>query len=220
MDDNPQGYELAAGLAHEVRNSLTTVRGLVQVSHETNTSNNDYYDLILEEIDRASGLLSEFLLLSKKKYSDYGLIDMDEFLDYGREFVSAALGAKEISLSIKRNIPDSLKIYGERKKLKQVFINICKNAIEAMPQRGKMEISVYMSGQNINLTVKDNGSGIDDLCMEKIVQPFFSTKSHGTGLGLYLSYKILKEHGGDLYIESEKGLGSKVTMSVPVYDEE
>jgi len=109
-------------------------------------------------------------------------------------------------------------IKGDRDKLKQVFLNLTKNAIEAMEQRGKLVIKQTLSGDKVEITVKDNGCGIPEEHLEKIFSPFFTTKRHGTGLGLNISKRIIEDHENSaMSLDSEVGEGTSFTVTLPLF---
>lgn len=208
--------ELAAGTAHEIRNPLTTIKGFIQLLKlELKDSNNDkYMNLILDEINHINEIIREMLLLAKpanpKKsitsitqiISDILIFMNSEALLYNVEFDTSLMEA---------DLPD---VEIDDRQIKQVFINVIRNAIQAMKNGGIITVasSYNYLKQTIEVSFTDQGEGIPEDELIKIYQPFYTTKSEGTGLGIPVSYRIMKNHGGDFKISSVVGKGTTVTL--------
>lgn len=212
--------QIAAGTAHEIRNPLTSIKGFLQVLNRTFNQNGmereqGYTDLMLGEIDRINELVNEFLLLSKPKNVTYDKIDVSSVI---REILpiinnQAVLHNVTIRYQSVYQIP---KIVADRELLKQVFINLCKNGIEAMVQGGTLTIveKVEYRERKVTVEVQDAGPGIPAFLIDKIFDPFFTTKDSGTGLGLSVCQRIIHDIGGSIRVSS-KGYGTTFTVSVP-----
>jgi len=202
--------KLAAGLAHEIRNPLTTIKGFIQLLKPDlqNIGKTEFADVALEEINRVNGLLSEFLSIFKPGSSGKSKISLNSLSKtIGNLFASEAL-LKEIELTV--NVPDDhVFVWADEKQLKQVALNLLKNAFEAIEEsdvvHGEIMIAVNMFDGYAELSVIDNGAGLAETEASKIFTPFYTTKENGTGIGLVICKQIIEEHGGRLKVRSEFG---------------
>lgn len=214
--------DLAAGIAHEIRNPLTTLRGFLQLIRETEAPQTEYVDLMFSEVDRINSIVIELLLLAKPQIANYTVIDLIRVLkDVLRLLKSEAL-MKQVVFESRWNVQNAF-VFGEANHLKQVFINIIKNGIEAMSDGGVIAVRLEKSQCNMkcyNIHFEDQGCGIDEEEITKIGTPFYTSKEKGTGLGIMVSKKILKDHDGDMAITSELGIGTTVTVTLPYYTKE
>ncbi|MFC4769428.1 PAS domain S-box protein [Effusibacillus consociatus] len=210
--------QMAAGVAHEIRNPLTALRGFVQLlQSQTQTADHQqYFQVMLTELDRINFIVNEFLYLAKpqavnfqRKDLNMMLLDVISLLDG-----QAILNNVQIKTDFSSDIPY---ITCEENQLKQVFVNILKNAIEAMPTGGNIEIQVKLQDRNqVSIRFIDQGMGIPPERIPKLGEPFYTTKEKGTGLGLMVSYKIIQEHRGNITIDSEVDKGTVVEITLPV----
>jgi len=212
--------QIAAGTAHEIRNPLTSIKGFLQVLnrtfHQSGMEREEgYTDLMLAEIDRINELVNEFLLLSKPKNVTFDKIDISSVLRDILPIINnqAVLHNVTIQYQSVYQIP---KIIADRELLKQVFINLCKNGIEAMTQGGTLTIieKIDARARKVHVEVQDSGDGIPAYLIDKIFDPFFTTKDSGTGLGLSVCQRIIHDIGGSIRVSS-KGFGTTFTVSVP-----
>ncbi|WP_059170556.1 ATP-binding protein [Bacillus sp. FJAT-27445] len=206
--------QMAAGLAHEIRNPLTSIKGFIQLFKAENKKK-EYYDIVLAELDRINSIVSEFLVLAKPSSAVFKEGNLVQLLKDVVTLINtqSALNNVEISTAIGPNIPT---IICEENQLKQVFINLLKNSIEAMPQGGNIYISVQKSGpEEIMIKIVDEGVGIPEDRMGTIGEPFFTTKEKGTGLGLMTCFKIIESHNGKLSFSSQVGKGTTVIIHLP-----
>lgn len=208
--------QLAAGVAHEIRNPLTTLRGFLQLQQETNKLNHRHLDLMLSELDRINLIVGEFLILAKPQAVHFQerdirfiLGDVISLLDsqahlHGVEFVLNASS-------------DSAMVHCEENQLKQVFINLLKNGMEAMPNGGSIRIRLDHDEElnRVRIEIKDEGIGIPEEMMPKLGEPFFTNKESGTGLGLMVSQRIIQSHKGMMDIKSVMNKGTTVIIDLP-----
>lgn len=212
--------QMSAGMAHEIRNPLTAIRGftqLLRIKDYDKAKVNYYLDMIIEEIDRVNSLISEFLQLARPKEPNLKKQAINkvitEFLDL---IMSQAIyNSIEVICESEGNLPECL---FDKDQIKQVLLNLSKNSIDAMPKGGKLKI---VTGYNdaekqIFIIIEDNGLGIPESELSKLAMPFFSTKEKGTGLGLSISYALIRGHGGKVQVESTEGEGTKFTIYLPV----
>ena len=208
--------QLAASVAHEIRNPLTSLKGFIQFlqeSQEIDPSN--YYSIMDKELNRIDQIMGQLLLLAKPQVRTYKKTCLKEII----EFVETLLQPEAIvqNIQINTRIPDVMPhIHAEENELKQVLINLLKNAIDSMGDGGEITIQAKMMDSQIHISVKDQGCGIPRNRIEKMCEPFYTTKEKGTGLGLMISSKIMKEHNGELRFSSIVGKGTTASMVLPV----
>ncbi|PEC20651.1 ATP-binding protein [Bacillus cereus] len=206
---------MSTTIAHEIRNPLTALKGFTQMQKERNPADTMSYDIMLQEIERVNGFVSELMLLGKPKPINYEWCNIREILLYVVQLMEsyAAQYKVKLHLQVDGNLPD---INGDDKQLKQVLLNIIKNGIESMPEGGDIHICVFKkTGDKLCISVEDQGFGIENEKIEKIGKAFYTTKENGTGLGLMITYKIIEEHQGSMVIQSSMGVGTKVEIYLP-----
>ncbi|UVI32594.1 PAS domain-containing sensor histidine kinase [Paenibacillus spongiae] len=209
--------QMAAGIAHEIRNPLASLKGFSQLLKTKFDKHHDYLDIMLTELDRINGIVQEFMALAKPQahefYEDHDLVQIIRS-------VMRLLETQAImnNVQIKLNIGSDLTITRcEGNQIKQVFINLLKNAIDAMPGGGDVEIDLQPHrNQTVAITIKDHGVGIPKEQLEKLGGPFYTTKSSGTGLGLMICNRIVEAHHGTISFASELESGTTVTVVLPV----
>lgn len=208
--------ELAAGVAHEIRNPLTTLRGFMQLQKENKKFNERHIDIMLSEIDRINLIVSEFLILAKPQAVLYQEKDIRLILE---DVVSLLDSQAHLCDTVfKYDFPDEeIRVHCEENQLKQVFINVFKNAMEAMPLGGTITITLSISDSNyVRISIQDEGVGIPQEMLSKLGEPFFSNKESGTGLGLMISHRIIQGHKGTLEVESKVDEGTLIKIFLPI----
>lgn len=208
--------ELSASVAHEIRNPLTSLKGFVQLLQMEDDKHQDYYQIMLDELNRINHIVGELLLLAKPQHLKYTEISIQKILN---DVISLlAVEATLYNVQIESHFPkEDIIIACEPNQLKQLFINLIKNSIEASKSDSKISIHLGLNEENqVAITVKDQGCGISKELLQKIGEPFYSSKEKGTGLGLTVSYKIVQSHKGSINFESEKGIGTTVNITLPV----
>jgi two-component system, sporulation sensor kinase E len=212
--------ELAAGIAHEIRNPMTALKGFIQLLQgDMKEHQAMYFQVILSELNRIDSIINEFLILAKPQAVKYSKIDLTQIMKETVDLLSAqaVLYNVHFETAYDQFLPI---IYCEPNQLKKVFVNMIKNAIEVMPTGGKIFIRMESSDdQNICISIQDEGVGIPSGKLKKLGEPFYTTKDRGTGLGLMVSYKIIEEHKGLIKVESEEGLGTTFYIFLPVHNE-
>ncbi len=208
--------ELSASVAHEIRNPLTSLKGFVQLLQMEDDKHQDYYQIMLDELNRINHIVGELLLLAKPQLLQYTKMPIQKIL---MDVISLlAVEANLYNVQILHNLPkDDIILECEPNQLKQLFINLIKNSIEASEKDSKIQISLaQIENSRIAITIRDTGCGISKERLEKIGEPFYSSKEKGTGLGLTVSYKIVQSHKGTISFESEIGVGTTVNITLPL----
>ncbi|RFB19259.1 PAS domain S-box protein [Bacillus sp. HNG] len=206
--------ELAAGIAHEIRNPLTTIKGFVQLQKEKDEPNSQISDIILSELDRINQIVSELLVFSKPQSKILKEFKVSDLIDYLIKLTSHEAILHNVEVRVENLAAEAL-LYGDKNELIQVFVNVIKNSIDAMPTGGKIRIRTWVNNDKVKIEVIDTGVGIPKERLEKIGEPFFTLKEKGMGLGLTMSNKIIQDHKGTFNIRSKVGLGTKVIITLP-----
>jgi len=193
--------EMAASISHEVRNPMTTVKGFLQlIRNKQEPREVEYFDLMIEELDRANSILSEFLSISNTKSTMLELHNINDIVTSTLPLIQADAQNNDIVLTIElNNVPD---LQLDIQEIRQLLLNLVRNGFEAMSKGGQLIIRTYISNREIALVVSDEGNGIEQCVMEKLGTPFFTTKEQGTGLGLAVCYGIVSRHNGRISIET------------------
>ncbi|MCP3738230.1 PAS domain S-box protein [Rossellomorea sp. BNER] len=204
--------QLAAGVAHEIRNPLTTLKGFLQLIKEQ--ANDDFYlEVIQGEIERIEIITNEFLALAKPRAVHYTANSLTSLLTNSVEFIK--MECLKQGVDVKFSVKEAM-IYCNPHEIKQVILNVMKNALEAMPKGGLLEVILEKNEQFAKLIIQDTGDGISPERMKHLGEPFYSTKEKGTGLGLMICQKIIKEHHGAITINSKINQGTRVEISIPL----
>jgi PAS domain S-box-containing protein len=208
--------ELAASIAHEIRNPITTVKGFLQLLQSGTMEKWNYYDLMASEIDRIELILSELLMLAKPQVNHFQQKNISLVIN---EVVSLLIPQANMNnvFIITELDSDEVMVNCEENQLKQAFINFIKNAIDSMPKGGKLVIQMKSIDQaELVIRIIDQGSGIPDHILPKLGQPFYTTKEKGTGLGFMVSKKIIENHQGSITIYSEENKGTTIELKIPL----
>ncbi|MGP4081638.1 PAS domain S-box protein [Pseudalkalibacillus sp. R45] len=208
--------ELAAAIAHEIRNPLTSIKGFVQMMENGLEEKELYYQIVLSELDRIEQIISELLLLAKPQSICFEKKKAGNLIRHVLKLLEGQANLYNIQF-ITDLEADAAMIDCEENQLKQVFINLIKNAIEVMPDGGKIFISsrIRKDGK-LFIRIKDQGPGIPKDRMSRLGEPFYTTKEKGTGLGLMVSFKIIKDHNGTIHFSSSEEEGTTVEVILPL----
>lgn len=209
--------QLAAGIAHEIRNPLTALKGFVQILKSKNHENQEYYEIMQSEIERINLIVSEFMFLARPAPDNF---QQKNVCDLVRHIVTLLESQANLTnVQFKTCFEsDVVWISCVENQIKQVFLNVLKNAMEAMPEGGQVLVEVQAAGDagTVRIRFTDCGKGIAPGHLAKLGQPFYTTKETGTGLGLMMSYNIIHSHKGQITISSELGKGTVVEVSLPI----
>lgn len=211
--------QMAASIAHEIRNPMTSLKGFTQLlSHQVTQEGNQYLGIINSEISRMESILNEFLVLSKPTKRSFECFSLSSIITQVVEFMYPQGLLQGIQLSYVSMQQSADNINGDAYELKKVLMNILKNALEVMSSGGEITITQSLTENNqIRISVKDQGTGMSKDQMNKIFMPFYTSKEKGTGLGLAHAVQTIEEHGGCIEVESEVGHGTTFHLLLPVY---
>jgi len=206
--------EMAAGIAHEIRNPMTTVHGFLQIG-KSNPSNLslEHMELMIDELDRANKIIKEFLTLAKNKTSDKRKYSLNKIIEiiYPLINAEALLTGKKVNLQL----DDCPELYLDEKEIRQLLLNLALNGLEAMDAEGILTIRTFCQEQHLVLEIIDSGTGIDEEILNKLGTPFFTTKDNGTGLGLAVCYRIAERHKARIKVKtSENGTRFSVYFEI------
>lgn len=213
--------QLAAGLAHELRNPLGTIRASAEMLNRSVASENEVArevaGFIAEEVDRTNSLVTRFLDFVRPLELRPASADLAQVLDRSVSMVDREAAAREITI-YKNYSPDIPPFPLDAELMERVFYNLLANAAQATAPGGAITVKTRPMGGNAEISVIDRGEGIEPKLMDTIFNPFFTTKADGVGLGLAICAKIVDQHGGKIAVESERGKGSVFRVSLPMGD--
>lgn len=197
--------EMAAGIGHEIRNPMTTIRGFLQLISEKEEHQilRGYFGLMIEELDRANAIITEFLSLAGNKVREFERKNINTIVETLFPLMQAdALKTDKLIIAELGLIPD---LPLNEKEIRQLILNLARNGLEAMSPKSHLTIRTYSDGEEIVLAVKDQGEGIEPAILEKIGTPFFTTKEQGTGIGLAVCFSIVSRHNAKIDIDTGPG---------------
>ncbi len=208
--------QLAAGIAHEIRNPLTSLKGFLQLIQLDGSEKQEYYAIMASELDRIESIVSELLTLAKPNSVCFKERNLIHLLKHVVTLLETKAIIQNIQITTIYEV-ESAFIHCDENQLKQAFINFIKNGIEAMKDGGEMVIRLSKkTDASYLISIIDQGCGIPSEQMGKLGDPFYTTKEMGTGLGLMMSYKIIDNHQGKIHIDSEVKMGTAVHVELPM----
>lgn len=205
--------QLAAGIAHEIRNPLTSIKGFLQLLQAGVRHKEEYYKIMKDEVEKMEAITSELLFMAKPLTNNMKNEYVEKMIRDVAVLLQSEARLKNISIKIEEPITEM--IYCDSSQIKQVLINLIKNAIEAMEHPGEITLFVQSNEEHVIINVKDEGVGIPKDIIDQLGSPFFTTKKEGTGLGLNITKEILKLHGGSLRFSKNADRGSTFQLVFP-----
>ena len=209
--------QLAAGVAHEIRNPLTSMKGYTEFLQldETNRERQEYLEIIMDEINRVNEIIEEFLDLAKPQTLNLETKNIVPIIQNVISLNEFDAKKKNILLFF-TCYHEEIHVQCDENRLKQVLLNFIKNGIEAMPQGGEIRVIIELKEENVHISIIDTGVGIPPNQLRKLGEPFFTTKKSGNGLGLMVSFKIIESHQGRVFVESEVSKGTVFNIVLPL----
>ncbi len=210
--------KMAAAIAHEIRNPLTTIKGLLQfISSDTEDSKvKNYAPLMLEEVERTNKIITDYLMLIKPTKDNYEQVELNKVVKDTTALTEVL--ASYYNVKIHYEEKGEFLIWGNSQELKQCLINLIKNAIESIEGEGLILVALQYGTKKgtVDIVIRDNGAGMSEQELEKIGLPFYTTKSKGTGLGTMITNRLIRNVGGKVHYTSAQDVGTTVTVTLPI----
>ena len=211
--------KMAAGVAHELRNPLSSIKGLallLKSRFKENSSDQNTADTLVQEVERLNRSIGELLDYARPHKLQTMRISLVPVLQKAMSLVR--MDAEAMGISMETEFADHLPLVeADQDKLNQVFLNLFLNSIQAMEKGGVLSLRTSVENGCVICSIRDTGCGIDPQYTSRVFDPYFTTKSDGTGLGLAMSAKIMEEHGGTIEFASVAGSGTIVKVGLPAY---
>jgi len=209
--------ELSAGMAHEIRNPLGSIKGTAEILRDGVSPDDpklEFADILIKEVDRLNKVLEDFLRFARPEPVELGRFSpnkvIEEVLELTRQQALSNRVEVEVALAEEMEIP------GRREQIQQALLNLVLNALQVMPDGGQLKVSSTVHGNEVGIHVSDNGPGIAMEDRDRIFNPFVTTRDSGTGLGLAITQRIIQGHDGHIHLESTPGQGSSFTLCLPI----
>jgi two-component system sensor histidine kinase PilS (NtrC family) len=204
-------------MAHEIKNPLASISGSAQMLSSVggvDATGRRLLDIVVDESRRLSGILDGFLVFARPGQSTHAMCDLSQLLN---DCLALLRRSDEINPDhqLVLEVSDNLVVLGEEHLLRQIFWNLSRNALQAMPDGGKLKITAEKREHTAIIRWRDNGMGMSDEIRHRAFEPFVTTQSNGTGLGLAVVYSAVQEHGGSVDIMSTSGRGTTITVKLP-----
>ncbi|WP_274309299.1 ATP-binding protein [Solibacillus daqui] len=211
-----------ATIIHEIRNPMTTIQGFIQmIKSSIEEQVNPYFQIVETELQRIDDMLLELLSISKPKKYDFHLLDFKGVIEQAITLLQLKALESNVNIIFEYDDNASFLIKGNYNRLKQMLINLLKNAIEAVETNGSIIVRLlYTNASTLRLIVEDTGKGMSTEQLANAFQSFYSTKSTGTGLGLVLVQTVVEEHNGTIFVESSEGVGSRFKIDINLLENE
>lgn len=211
--------KFAAGIAHEIRNPLTTAKGFLQLlpSDSPDPKIRQLKAVVIPEIDRANEIITDFLMIAKPSAPKLKIDSLPDLIDDLVALVQPQAIMQNVELSVSMADELSGHVALDRDQMLQVFLNLTNNAFDAMVEGGRLEIEMQNCISHVAVHFRDSGVGMDKEVVERIFEPFYTRKANGTGLGLAVSHRIIEGHNGTIHVSSNLNEGSTFTIQLPYF---
>ena len=211
--------ELSAGIAHEIRNPLAAIAGSVQVlksSGSLSTQEQRLMSIVLKESERLNKTIAEFLRFVRPQEKNSAEFDIAASLSEALDLLGNSSELRPDHHIRREIVPPSFHLVGDPDQIRQVFWNLARNAVQAMPNGGTLTVRTDVEDGAYHIVFTDSGRGMSDADQSRLFQPFRTNFPSGTGLGMAISYRIVQEHGGRIDVTSRPGAGTTITVTLPV----
>ena len=209
--------ELSAGMAHEIRNPLGWIRGTAEILQDAFAPDDRYAEftrILISEVERLNRVLEDFLRFAQPEKVEGPCFSPENVLQDVLQLTAQPARKNEVEVVCqKQSVPE---VCGDAGQFKQVFLNLVLNALQAMEQGGRLTVDLSSQGDRVLIRFRDTGCGIPAEELDRIFNPFFTTKADGTGLGLAITHRIIDNHGGRISVSSQVGEGTEFTLSLPI----
>lgn len=213
---------LAAGVAHEIRNPLSSIKGgatYLKSQFTQGSAGEKTASIVIDEVERLNRVITDLIGLSRPSDLTMKPVAVADVIAHCTGLITQEAELRDVLLSV--YIPkDTPQVMLDTDRFSQVILNLCLNSLDAMDEGGELQVTVVPDAQSISVIVEDNGEGMDNETKERIFEPYFTTKSHGTGLGLSVVHKIIEAHNGIIRVFSHKGKGTRFVIQLPCMDKE
>ncbi len=209
---------MAAGIAHEIRNPLGTLRGFAQYfgsQAEKQSKSRKYADLMISEVDRLNQAISGLLQFARPREPNFNQVNVKKLLAKTEQLMFAECNSHSVSMQVEQIESENIRLQCDPDLLLQVLLNLLKNSLNATPAGGEIVLKVWQEDQTVRIQVRDNGQGMKEEERERMFDPFFTTRKEGTGLGLAVSHQIIEQHNGHFEVESAPDKGTTITIILP-----
>lgn len=211
--------QMAASITHEIRNPLAVIRGFIQLMRERSPAGQqEYYRIVMEELDRANLIISDFLSLAQNREVQKEMTSLNPIISELLPLLNADANLRGQTLLVKLQEPLPHLLLNDRE-IKQLLLNLVRNGMEAMEDNGTICIFTYSEGEYVYLKITDEGDGISEEALKHLFEPFFTTRSKGTGLGLPLCLSIVEKHNGWIDVKSTEGVGTSFIVKFQIPSE-
>jgi len=208
--------ELSAGMAHEIRNPLGSIKGTAEILRDgvaPDDPKQEFAEILIREVDRLNRVLEDFLRFARPEPVEHGCFVLQAVIRDVLDLTQQQAARNNVVVAVE--LGDEIEIPGRGEQVKQALLNLVLNALQAMPDGGSLKLSLRTSPQEVHVMVSDNGPGIALEDRERIFNPFVTTRDSGTGLGLAITQRIIQGHGGRIILESWPGQGACFTVCLP-----
>ena len=209
--------ELSAGMAHEIRNPLGSIKGTAEILRDhvaTDDPKYEFAEILIKEVDRLNRVLQDFLSFAQPKPFEGGRFAVNKIIQEVAELVRQEAVKNKVNIHV--DLTEDIEVPGRGEQIKQALLNLVLNALQAMPDGGQMNLSTTLSENEVQVSVSDTGAGIPFENRERIFNPFVTTRDDGTGLGLAITQRIVQGHEGHIILRSEPGQGATFIVCLPL----